>query len=106
MHSYIGKKVLITTDRWFYGTDGKQYRAVYGTLNGIHEAGKTLGFIPNRSHANWFIEIGNITIMGCQVLYIIQTDDKPNLGNASDWSNEKEEGVKLFDRPSAIFETE
>lgn len=64
MHTYINKKVLITTDRWFYGTDGKQYRAVYGTLKGIHEAGKTLGFIPNRSHANWFIEIGSITIMG------------------------------------------
>jgi len=57
MHSYINQKVLLTSQNWFYAPDGKQYKAVWGTLKGIHEAGKTLGFIPNRSHANWFLEI-------------------------------------------------
>lgn len=106
MHSYIGKKVLITTSGWFYAPDGKQYRSLYGTLIGIHEAGKTLGFIPNRSHANWFIEVGKITIMGCQVLYFIQCDERPNLGTASDWSFDKDKGLEQYERPSAIFETE
>jgi hypothetical protein len=51
MHPYINKKVLITTDRWFYAPNGKQYRAAFGTLKGVHEAGETLGFIHNRAHA-------------------------------------------------------
>ena len=74
----IGKKVLITTSAWFIAPDGKQYRAVHGTLKGVHESGKTLGFIPNRAHANWYIEVGAMFIMGCQALYIIECEEVPN----------------------------
>lgn len=107
MQNFINKKVLITTQGWFYGKDGKQYRAVHGTLKAIHEAGKTLGFIPNRSHANWFVEIGNMIIMGCQVMYLQQVDEV-NTGNVIDWNYDKdsEEKSVSYERPTSIYITE
>ena len=103
MNNYIGKKVLITTHNWFYGKDGRQYKAIYGTLKAVHEAGKTLGFIPNRSHANWFVEVGDMVIMGCQVMYFEQTDTI-QLGNVMDYSIQ--DGIcKEYERPSAIYQT-
>lgn len=73
---YVGQKVLISCN-WFVGPDGKDHGAVWGTLKGVHEAGKALGFIPNRAHANWFYEIGTMIIMGCQVKYMCLCPDKP-----------------------------
>jgi|GEM_PF-3133273 len=103
MHNYINQKVLITCNGWFYAPDGLQYKVVFGTLKGVHEASKTLGFIPNRSHANWFIEIGNMTIMGCQVMYIIQTNN-PKLGEVMDWKQEEGKCTTVeYKRPTAIY---
>jgi hypothetical protein len=105
MNDFINKKVLITTQNWFYGKDGRQYRAVHGTLKAVHEAGKTLGFIPNRSHANWFIEIGEMIIMGCQVMYIVECESI-NTGKVTDWSvteGQSGEGIKEYDRPTVIY---
>jgi hypothetical protein len=105
MHEYINQKVLCTTQNWFYAPDGKQYKAVHGTMKGIHEAGKTLGFIPNRSHANWFLEIGDITIMGCQVLYVLKCDSVET-GQIKDWKNdEKNGGIEQYEHPSVIYIT-
>lgn len=104
MTDLIGKKVLITTGEWFYASDGKTYNAVHGTLKGIHEAGKTLGFIPNRAHANWYLEVGNLNLMGCQGLYVLQCDEI-NTGDVEEWKNEDGNVVK-FTRPSAIFITD
>ena len=104
MKNLLNKKVLITTSGWFYGKDGKSYKAVHGTLKAVHEAGQTLGFIPNRSHANWFIEIGEMIIMGCQVMYIIQTDSV-DTNRVMDWNTESscESGIKEYERSSAIY---
>jgi hypothetical protein len=105
MNQYLGQKVLVTTQSWFYGRDGKQYRAIHGTLKGVHEAGKTLGFIPNRSHANWFIEIGSMIIMGCQIMYLEKCEDV-HIGRADDWQPDGGEDKKCareFTRPSAIY---
>jgi hypothetical protein len=101
LENFIGKKVLITTQNWFYGKDGKQYKACHGTLIAIHEAGKTLGFIPNRAHANWFVEVGDMIIMGCQVMYINQVDSV-EYGDVEDWAT-KESSCNKFTRPSAIY---
>jgi hypothetical protein len=106
MKNFIDKKVLITTQNWFVAPDGIEYRAAWGTLRAIHEAGKTLGFIPNRSHANWFIEIGNMVIMGCQVMYVVQCDEKPNTGKVDSWTFKEGLGVSEFQRPSHIYITE
>ena len=100
MKDFVGKNILITTTAWFYAPDGKQYRAVWGELKEIHEAGKSLGFVPNRAHANWFFEIGKMFVTGCQVQYIIQCDEKPNTERVVDWQTG--EGYKEFDRPTAI----
>lgn len=100
MNDFIGKKVLITTQGWFYGKDGKQYRAIHGTLKAVHESAKTLGFIPNRAHANWYFEIGDMVIMGCQVLYVQQADEV-NTGNV--W--ETLDNGDLQQRPTQIYLT-
>lgn len=107
MQNFLNKKVLITTQGWFYGKDGKQYRAVHGTLKAIHEAGKSLGFIPNRSHANWFIEVGDMIIMGCQVMYIVASETI-HTGPVNDWTTESAgtDGIKTYERPTAIYITD
>jgi hypothetical protein len=102
MNNHLNKKVLITTLGWFIAPDGKEYRAVWGTLKAVHEAGKTLGFIPNRSHANWFIEIGDMIIMGCQVMYFIQTDSI-NKGEADWWGTSNDGEVKQQKAPCKIY---
>lgn len=104
MLSLIGKKVLVTTQNWFYAPDGKNYRAAWGTLRGVNEAGKTLGFIPNRSHANWFIDVGALTIMGCQVMYVLDCPEKPADGMVEDYTS-NDGNLKCFTRPSAIYIT-
>jgi arginase family enzyme len=86
---YIGHKVLITTDSWFVGPDGADHSAVWGTLNGVYEAGKHLGFIPNRAHANWYYEIGGMIIMGCQVKYFVLCPEAPEPDGHS-WSMKSE----------------
>jgi hypothetical protein len=103
MNEFIGKKVLMTTDRWFFAPDGNQYRAVWGTLKVIHEAGKSLGFIPNRSHANWFYEIGNMIIMGCQVLYITACPDKPNTEPTAERKIGEKGEVYEYKVPTVIY---
>jgi len=104
MTNFINKKVLITAQNWFYGTDGKQYKAIWGTLKAVHEAGKTLGFIPNRSHANWFVEVGGMIVMGCQIMYLVGCEEKPP-ESCTDY--QVEAGiVKHYERPTSIFMTE
>ncbi len=105
MIDLIGEKVLITTSNWFYAPDGKLYRAVWGTLRSVNEAGKTLGFIPNRAHANWFLQVGELTVMGCQVMYVLRCHEKPELGHVKDYSADPANGVKEYDRPGSIYET-
>lgn len=68
-----GRKYLITCDNSFVGADGQYYNAVYGTIKGIHKDEDLLGTY-NRKGTNWFIEIGDMMIAGCQVHYALQTD--------------------------------
>ena len=69
----IGKKYLITTDNWFVAPNGEQYRSVFGTLKEIH-SDEVLGIKTNSRSANWYVEIGNMLIAGCQIHYAVQTD--------------------------------
>jgi hypothetical protein len=103
MQDLINKKVLVTTEAWFIGRDGRSYRAIHGTLKAVHEVGKTLGFIPNRSHANWFIEIGEMIIMGCQIMYMEQCNTV-HTGSVMDWTTEENvNGIKEYERPTSIY---
>lgn len=102
MNIETGKKSLITADNWFYAPDGKQYRAVFGTVKSIKTAEETLGIKPNGRSTNWYVEIGNMTIAGCQIHYAIRTDEC-NLDRAGDWTTKNDVGVTEFDTPSKIY---
>lgn len=102
MNIKIGESALVTTDNWFAAPDGRLYKAVYGTVKGCYTAEDTLGIKPNGKSTNWYLEIGNVTIAGCQVHYAIKTNfcskDK-----AIDWQADAANGVKEYERPSAIY---
>ena len=105
MNHLLNKKVLATTNNLFYAPDGKRYNAVYGTLIGVHQASKTLGFIPNRSHANWYYEIGSMIIMGCQILYLIECPKPISIGPVWEWTI-TDDKVKEYERPTSIYITD
>jgi hypothetical protein len=99
----IGSKVLVTTNNWFYTPEGTQCRAVFGTVKAILTDEATLGVKTNRGATNWYVEIGNMTIAGCQIYYVIKTDscvlDK---GFVDEVSVEKDK-INLFDAPSRVY---
>ena len=69
----IGDKALITCLAWFYAPDGQSYNAVFGTVKAVRSSEETLGIKTNAKSTNWYIEIGDMTIAGCQVNYAIKT---------------------------------
>lgn len=100
-----GKKALITTNNWFYGPDGKSYRAVFGTVKAVRTATDTLGISPNGKSTNWYAEIGNMTLAGCQIHYAIQTDIC-NSGTATHWTSTAADGLREYEQPCAIYFTD
>jgi CYTH domain-containing protein len=74
MNPEINKKYLITTDKWFVAPDGEYYKAVFGKVTAILNDEETLGIKTNRNSSNWYMQIGNMTIGGCQIEYAIRTD--------------------------------
>ena len=101
MNLDVGVKALITTDNWFYGPDGKQYRAVWGTIKTILNDEAQLGIKTNARSTNWYVEIGCMVIAGCQIHYAMRSDEC-ELDPVDDWQAGPE-GMKAFKRPSAIF---
>lgn len=97
-----GEKALLTLSGWFYAPDGVEYRAVFGTVKGVHSAQETLGVQTNRNSANWYVEIGNMIIAGCQVHYAVRTDIC-NLTSARGWHISDQQGFQEYSRPSAIY---
>lgn len=71
----VGDKVLVTTEGWFFAPDGEMYRAVFGTVKGIHSSESALGVKTNARSTNWYAEIGNMMIAGCQIYYCVKTDN-------------------------------
>lgn len=71
---YIGQKFLITCDNWFFAPDGQSYKAVFGEVKGVHSDKETLGIETNSKSTNWYLEIGNVIIAGCQIHYAVRTD--------------------------------
>lgn len=74
MKEIIGKKVLINTEQWFVAPDGESYKAVHGTLHGVHTDSETLGVRTNAKSTNWYVSIGDMIIAGCQINYLILCD--------------------------------
>jgi hypothetical protein len=97
----IGSTVLITTNNWFYAPNGRSYRGVFGTVKAVMDDEQTLGVKTNRNATNWYVEIGNMTIAGCQIFYAVECASPPP-DEVKDFS-EKEGDVKRYFRPSLIY---
>ena len=98
----IGKKALLTLDNWFYAPDGNTYRAVFGTVNAVKTAEETLGIRPNAKSTNWYVEIGNLTVAGCQVHFAVRTD-VCSADRSHNWTSSAEVGCKEYDTPCSIY---
>lgn len=103
MKNYEGKNVLITTSDWFVAPDGRDYKAVWGKLIKVHDVKESFGISPTRAHANWLIEIGGMMIMGCRVMYVICSDQKPNTEKSLGWNSDSQQGIKEYERPTLIY---
>jgi hypothetical protein len=103
MKEYLNKKVIITTQSWFYAPDGVLYRAVWGTLKGVHAAKDVLGFTVNHSHANFYVEIGDTVIAGCQALYCVACPTRPEFKEVQHAVYDNPNGLKVFNRPNEIY---
>lgn len=96
----LGQKVLVTTNNYFFAPNGRQYKALFGTLRSICDDKDSLGISTNRNSTNWYVEVGNMIIAGCQVFYMCKTD-KVNFGNTfvirdhdgKNWSSEYDSGI-------------
>lgn len=100
----VGTKALITTDNWFFAPDGLQYRAVYGTVKGVFTDNETLGVKTNARSTNWYAQVGNMVIAGCQIHYVVITEEV-NLGHVYDYAVENGE-VKRFTTPPRIYDAD
>lgn len=102
MNFKIGDKVLLTTNNWFTGPDGKDYKAVFGTVKNILTAEETLGVKTNSKSTNWYVEIGNMLVAGCQIFYAIKTD-KCNFDVSENWVTFEGKMYVNDNRPSLIY---
>jgi len=102
MSIQIGKKVLLTTNDWFRAPDGNSYKAVYGTIKAVLSDNEFLGIKTNRHSTNWYVEIGNMTVAGCQVFYAVETD-KCSFGTYTNWNVGEKETNITDNIPCAIY---
>lgn len=97
----VGKKALINTDQWFVAPDGQQYKAVFGTIKSVLDSTEALGVRTNAKSTNWYVEIGNLTVAGCQIHYAVQTDSC-NLNDVMNYEVKDGELVQ-FMQPTRIY---
>ena len=102
MNIKIGDKVLVTVDQWFYTPSGNSCNAVFGTVKSIENAEKVLGIKPNSRSTNWYLEVGNMIIAGCQIHYIIKTNNCHS-GKFKTWSASAEAGLKEYEIDNPVF---
>jgi hypothetical protein len=102
MNIEVGKKALVTTDNWFFAPNGQSYRAVFGTVKNIHTTEAIFGFTPTGKSTNWFLEIGDMLIAGCQIHYALRTD-KCSDSPAANYSADAANGIKEYQTPCQIY---
>jgi hypothetical protein len=102
MNIEVGSKSLITTNNWFFAPDGRTYRAVFGTVKAIRSSEETLGVKTNAKSTNWYVEIGEMTLAGCQIFYAVKAGNC-NTGYAKDYKVDDHGNVLEFERPSDIY---
>jgi hypothetical protein len=100
----IGCKALITTNDWFVAPNGQTYKAAFGTVKAVLDSQQVLGVRTNARSTNWYVELGSLTIAGCQIHYAIKTDHC-HLGSAKSWQV-KEGGLIEYEQPSTIYDAD
>lgn len=100
----IGQKVLLTTYNWFIAPDGKQYMAAYGTVKAVLDSAEALGVRTNARSTNWYVELGNMTIAGCQIFYAVRTDNC-ELGEVESYEVKEGKTLKCW-VPSKIYDAD
>lgn len=100
----IGQKVLLTTHNWFIAPDGRQYMAAYGTVKAVLDSTEVLGVRTNARSTNWYVELGNMTIAGCQIFYAVRTDSC-NLGEVEQYEMKDGQCLKCM-VPSKIYDAD
>lgn len=98
----IGSDVLVTTDNWFYAPDGRCYRAATGKLIAILDD-SILGIKTNRNSTNWYAQVGNLMIAGCQIHYAMRLDKPMDTSKLVSGFRDVDGEVKYFERPSVIY---
>ena len=95
---------LINTDNWFYGPDGKQYKAVWGEVKILEDS--FLGIKTNARATNWYARVGtegnHIIVAGCQIHYAVKMQEEPPSGYIDDYQVHEGE-IKNYRRPSNIL---
>lgn len=76
-HIKVGDNVLVTTDGWFYGPSGRQYKSVWGTVKSVQTDEQSLGIKTNMRSTNWYMVVGDMLIAGCQVHYVCKCNFAP-----------------------------
>lgn len=104
MNIQVGHKALITCDNWFYAPDGRQYRAVHGTVKAVVGSEQALGIKTNARSTNWYVEIGNVTLAGCQIHYAVNAP-ACDFSKVADWKDGPD-GIVEYQRPSAIYDAD
>lgn len=98
----IGTKILVTTNAWFIAPNGQQYRAVFGTVKGIFNDEEVLGVKTNDRSTNWYLEIGDMVIAGCQIHYAVVCDSVTVAEMVDDYTVHA--GVMfVYKRPTGIY---
>ena len=92
-------KYLITTNNWFVAPNGRDYKAVWGDVEILQDS--ILGVKTNSRSTNWYVEIGNMIVAGCQINYAIKTD-KCNFKDYDHWEM-FESGCVVSKTPCAIY---
>lgn len=100
----IGDKVLVSFDNYFLAPDGRQYRAAFGTVRAVRTAEESLGVRPNGKSANWYLEVGEMLVAGCQIHYLVKTDTC-NFGNTESWGVHEGKSVKSV-VPTNIYDAD
>ena len=103
---HIGKTYLITMDAWFTAPNGMRYNCVFGTVRSIINAADQLGITVNSRSMNFYINIGNLSIAGCQVHYAVECERiDTNLGGVYDFTI-KDGEIICYIRDSYIYDAD
>ena len=96
---------LVTTDEFFIGPDGRDYKAVWGEVEILEDS--ILGIKTNARSSNWFLKVGHeqnyVIIAGCQVHYITKCP-QPYSGEIKGWPELNKKGEYVIPTlPSRVY---